>query len=64
MQSVSDLVIGVLMGVFGMVGLVLASGATDDQIYVFGLSLFLYGFVFILNLIRRHFNREEAARHG
>ena len=64
MQSVSDLIIGVLMGIFGMVGLVLASGATDDQIYVFGLSLFAYGFLFILHLVRRHFNRAEAARHG
>lgn len=58
----SDLIVGLLMSVFGIVGLILASGAMDDEIYLFGLSLFGFACLFDLGLIRRHFDRLEAAR--
>lgn len=61
-MAASDLVIGALMTVCGMAGLFLAAGAVDDGIYVFGLSLFGFGFVFILGQVRRHFDAADSAR--
>ncbi len=60
----SDLIVGLLMAVFGVIGLILASGAMDDEMYVFGLSLFGLAAVFLLGLIRRHFDRLETKRNG
>jgi hypothetical protein len=60
--EVSDLIVGVLMSLLGLLGLVLASGATDDEIYVFGLSLAGFAVVFVLGLIRKHFDRQDAFR--
>jgi hypothetical protein len=58
----SDLIVGVLMAALGLTGLILASGALDDEMYVFGLSLFGFACVFVLGLVRRHFDKLEAAR--
>ena len=60
----SDLIVGLLMAGLGLIGLILASGAMDDGMYVFGLSLFGFACVFLLGLLRRHFDRLEANRHG
>ena len=60
----SDLIVGSMMTAFGIIGLILASGAMDDEMYVFGLALFAFAVVFDLGLIRRHFDRQEARRHG
>ncbi len=57
-----DLIIGLMMTAFGLIGLILASGAMDAGIYVFGLSLFGFACVFVLGLLRRHFDRLDAAR--
>lgn len=54
----------VLVLVLGLTGLVLASGALDDEMYVFGLSLAGFGVVFDLGLVKRHFDRLDAARHA
>ena len=59
----SDLIVGLLMAALGLIGLILASGAMDDGMYVFGLSLFGFACVFLLGLLRRHFDRLEANRH-
>lgn len=58
----SDLVTGLLMAVLGLLGLLLASGAHDDEMYLFGLSLAGFATVFVFGLIRRHYDREDAAR--
>ena len=58
----SDLVVGLLMTAFGLIGLLLAGGAWDDEMYVFGLSLFGFATVFVLGLIRRHFDKQAARR--
>lgn len=58
----SDLIVGLLMTAFGIVGLILASGAMDNEMYIFGLSLFGFACLFDLGLIRRHFDKAEAAR--
>ena len=60
----SDHIVGLLMTAFGIIGLILASGAMDNEMYVFGLALFAFAVVFDLGLIRRHFDRQEARRHG
>jgi uncharacterized membrane protein len=58
----SDLIVGLMMVVFGLVGLVLGAGAVDDEMYVFGLSLFAFSCAFLLGLVRHHYNRRDAAR--
>ena len=60
----SDLIVGLLMAVFGLIGLILASGAMDDEMFVFGLSLFGFACVFDFGLLRRHFDKREAGRRG
>lgn len=62
MEEVSDIVVGVLMLVLGLIGLKLASGALDDEIYLFGLSLAGLAVAFEFGLIRRYFDRKDAAR--
>ncbi len=52
--------VGLLVLVLGLVGLVLASGALDDGMYVFGLSLAGFAVVFDLGIVKRHFDRAEA----
>lgn len=61
--EVSDLIVGFLMTVFGLLGLVLAAGAADDEMYVFGLSLAGFAVVFVIGLVRRHFDKHAARRH-
>lgn len=60
----SDLIVGLLMAALGLTGLILASGAMDDGMYVFGFSLFVFACVFEFGLMRRHFYKREADRHG
>src|SRR5208282_4356312 len=57
----SDLIVGLMMLAFGVVGLILAAGAVDDEMYVFGLSLFAFACLFIIGQIRHHFDRRDAA---
>jgi hypothetical protein len=58
----SDLIVGLLTMALGLMGLILASGAQDDGMYVFGFALFGFACMFVLGLVRRHFNRLDAAR--
>jgi hypothetical protein len=60
----SDFIVGLMMLVFGLAGLILASGAMDDEMYVFGLTLFSFATLFEFGLLRRHFDKAEARRHG
>jgi hypothetical protein len=58
----SDLIVGLLMAALGLIGLILAAGAQDDEMFVFGFALFGFACAFVLGLVRRHFDRLEAAR--
>ncbi len=60
----SDVIVGVMMLIFGLVGLTLASGAADDEMYVFGLSLVGFAAIFGGGLIKRHFDKVEARLRG
>ncbi|MDA8251839.1 MAG: hypothetical protein M0Z28_22105 [Rhodospirillales bacterium] len=60
----SDVVVGVLVAVLGLIGLFMAAGAVDDEIYIFGLGLGGFAVLFIFGLIRAHFDRADAARRA
>jgi hypothetical protein len=64
MEDVSAIVMGLLMLVLGLMGLVLASGALDDEMYVFGLALAAFAAVFEIGLVKAHFDRKDRARHA
>jgi len=51
--------VGVMMVVFGIVGLLLASGAHDDEMYVFGFSLAGFAFLFVFGLVKRHYDLRD-----
>ncbi len=59
---VSDIVVGAMMGLFGLLGLVMAAKAKDAEIYLFGMSLAAFGVAFIFGLVRRHCDEQDAAR--
>ena len=52
-----DIAVGIMMTVFGFAGLFLAAGSLDDAMFVFGISLVVFSFAFVLGLIRRHYDR-------
>ncbi len=64
MELVSSILVGALVLLLGLVGLLLASGAMDSGIYVFGLSLAGFATLFGFGLIRAHYDRIDAARHA
>ena len=61
-SNVSDIVVGLMMAVFGLIGLFLISGAADIEMYVFGFALTGFAVCFDFGLIRRHFDRRDAIR--
>ncbi len=60
-SNVSDLVIGLMMAVFGLIGLFLVAGATDVEMYVFGIALTGFAVVFDFGLIKQYHDRRDAA---
>lgn len=58
----SDIVVGLMMVVFAIIGLVLGAGAMDDEMYVFGIALFLFAVLFIFGQIRRVHDRADARK--
>lgn len=64
MEEVSSILVGALVLILGFVGLFLASGALDSEMYVFGLGLAGFAAVFDIGLIKAHFDRKQAAHRG
>jgi hypothetical protein len=62
--AVSDVVVGLLMAVLGLVGLFLAAGAVDDEMYIFGLGLAGLAVLFDIGIVKAHFDRRDAARQA
>jgi len=60
----SDILVGLLVSALGLTGLFLAAGAWDDEMYLFGLVLAGFAVVFDFGLLRRHYDRKDAARGG
>lgn len=61
-DNLSDIVVGLMMAVFGLIGLFLVAGAADAEMYVFGLALSAFAVCFDFGLIRRYYDRQDAAR--
>jgi hypothetical protein len=61
-SNVSDLIVGLMMMVFGLIGLFLVAGAADAEMYIFGLSLSGFTICFDFGLIKRHYDRRDAMR--
>ena len=61
-MNLGDIIIGNFVAVLGLIGLVLAGGALDNGIYVFGLSLFAFAVAFDWGLIFKNVRRAELAR--
>jgi len=57
----SDIAVGAMMTVFGFAGLFLAAGARDDEMYVFGFALVGFSLAFVMGLVKRHYDRRDAA---
>src|ERR1700689_3076282 len=51
-----DAAVGLLVAALGLIGLIQAAGATDDEIYVFGLSLLGFAVAFDFGLLKRYFD--------
>ncbi|MFY8106637.1 MAG: hypothetical protein ACOVKO_06945 [Elstera sp.] len=62
--SFADSLVGVFVAVLGILGLFMASGAVDAELYLFGLSLFALGVLFNFSLVKSAFDRQDAARSG
>ena len=59
--NVSDVIVGTMMAVFGLIGLLLIARAADTEMYVFGISLSVFAVCFDFGLIRRHYDRCDTA---
>jgi hypothetical protein len=59
-SDVGDLIVGLMMAVFGLIGLFLVSGAADAEMYVFGISLSVFAVCFDFGLMKQHFDRRDA----
>lgn len=57
-----DIAVGLLVGALGLIGLFLAAGAWDNEMYVFGLVLAGFAVLFDFGLLRRHYDRRDLAR--
>ena len=62
MEDVSNFIVGGLVVVLGLVGLVLASGALDIEMSVFGFSLAGFAVFFNFMLVKQHYDRLDAQR--
>ncbi|MCW5729619.1 MAG: hypothetical protein KIT81_05375 [Alphaproteobacteria bacterium] len=61
MNDLSSMLIGALVTVLALLGLIMAAGATDGGIAVFGYLLFLFGVLFVFWLIKRHYDELDKA---
>jgi len=50
----TDWIVGIVCGLFSLLGAFLASRAMDDGMYVFGLGLAAWGSFMVFFLIRKH----------
>ena len=57
----SDVVVGLMVAALGLLGLLLVARAWDDEMYLFGLVLAGFAVVFDFGLLRRHYDRRDAA---
>jgi membrane protease YdiL (CAAX protease family) len=61
-REYGDYVTWLLVAALGLLGPVLAHGARDNEIYIFGLSLFGFSVAFLFFEMKRHFDLADAAK--
>ena len=61
-MNLGDIIVGVFVALLGLIGLVMAAGALDQEIYVFGLSLVVFAGAFDWALALKIMRQMEAAR--
>lgn len=61
-NNLSDLIVGLMMAAFGLLGLFLTAGAADDEMYIFGIGLTVFAVCFDFGLIKRHFDMADRVR--
>ena len=61
-MNVGDIVVGVFVALLGLIGLVLAAGALDQEISVFGLSLVAFAGAFNWGLALKVMRQMDAAQ--
>ncbi len=61
-NNVSDIVVGLKVAVFGLIGLFLVAGAAENEMYIFGIGLCVFAVCFDFGLIRRYYDKQDAAR--
>ena len=64
MDHIGRWVINVIVGVIGLLGLFVASRATDNTFYAIGLIVFVIAVAFIFYSIRRAFDEAGARPRG
>jgi len=63
----SDMIFGVFASIACLLGLTLAAGALDQGMAMFGSALAAFGYLFVVFLVKRHFDVQEltaAAERG
>lgn len=61
-MNASQIVFGTIGVLMALIGLVMASAATDDAFYVAGLILAVAFVLYLFTMVKRHFDAEDAAR--
>ena len=58
----SEIIVGIMMLLFAAIGLIETFNAVDNEMFVFGVSLFGFALVFIIGLIKGRLGNRKAAR--
>ncbi|HEX2943616.1 MAG TPA: hypothetical protein VHO91_21350 [Rhodopila sp.] len=61
-NNLSNLIVGLMMAAFGLLGLFLVARAADVEMYIFGLSLTAFAVIFDFGLIKRHYDERDRLR--
>lgn len=56
----SNWIVGTVSGLFGLLGLFLASRAVDDGMLVFGIALVVFGIFMVFWLMKQAFDANDA----
>ncbi len=60
----SDIAVGGMMIIFGVLGLILGARAADVEMEIFGFSLAVFSMVFLFRQVKRHYDEADAARQA
>jgi hypothetical protein len=61
-EEMADTIVGLAMVPLALLGLLLASGAMDAEMSVFGGSLAAFASIFGFSVLKAHFDRADAER--